>query len=464
MKTKAVMFMVALVAVSQSGVGLSRGSDLGEVFVTGDEQAIINRFLKKTDAPTTKQFSYDLDHTIAVLLARANPTPDVMLLARAAVVSRCTEYERQTRGKIGAARRDTWVSDFSRTRSFKSVLDDLAALEPKQTDQPRLIEAGLNGMLRASGWDSACVLPQVQADEIKRLMKARETPAEERGVLGLNLERWPVVGVAPGYPAAKAGVKTGDAIVTINSNEVGDVKTGADGLKLLEGPPSEVVKLMVKREDRRLTFEVMRISAALAAIQAREVAPNVLLVTIPTFEGPGIAAKVKQVIHSRETDRTAVVILDLRDNGGGRPEEANGVADIFLDGKLLQIIEFRDDVRIGFKSHPGAVGVRTILLTNKGTASSAEMLAMSLHDHSTAVIVGESTAGMVFGKDWAELKGGRTIIFRSEPTVLSPAGHDYSLSGIPPDARVRDERNKEHDAILVRALELALNDPVRLEE
>ena len=146
MRIKTVMFMVTLVAAGQSGAGLSRGSDLAEVFVTGDEQAIINRFLQETDEPKTKQFSNDLDHAIAVLLARANPTPDVMDLARAAVVSLCTEYERQTRGKIGTARRDRWVSGFSRTRSFESVLDDLAALEPRRTDQPRLIEAGLDGL------------------------------------------------------------------------------------------------------------------------------------------------------------------------------------------------------------------------------------------------------------------------------------------------------------------------------
>jgi len=377
-----------------------------------------------------------------------------MHLARATVVSLCAESERQTGGKIGAAQRDVWVSNSSRTTSFDSVLKSLAALDPPRTDPHRLVEAGLNGMLKASGWDSAGVLPQSRADEIKRLSKARETPAEEGGVLGLKLDRWPVVEVVPGSPAAETGVKTGDAIVAVNGKEVADVQTMADGLRILQGPPGEVVKLAVKREDRRLNFEMTRASAAAATAQAREVEPSVLLITIPTFEGSGIAEKVKRIIHARATNRTSVVMLDLRDNGGGRPEEANGVADIFLDAKLLQVFEFRNGVRIGFKSHPGAVSVRTILLTNKRTGSAAEMLALALHDNSAATIVGESTAGMLFGKDGAELTGGQTIIFRSEPTLLSPAGHDYSVSGIPPDVRVRDERSKEHDAILVRALEL----------
>ncbi len=426
------------------------------IFLTGNEQAIINRFLRQPAEPNPKQFSNSLDHAMAVLVARAHPTPEATRLARATVVSLCAESERQTGNRIGAAQQDKWMSEVSRTKSFDSVLKSLAALDAKRTDQPRLIEAGLNGMLRASGWDSACVLPQVRADEIKRQLKSRETPAEERGVLGLKSNQWPVVEVLPSHPAAEAGVKTGDAIVAVNGKDVAHVQTAADGLKILQGPPGEVVKLAVKRGGKALDFEVTRVSAAAATVQAREAAPGVLLVTIPTFEGSGIAAKVKRLVRTRATHRTSAVILDLRNNGGGRPEEANGVADIFLDGRLLQILEFRDDVRIGFKSHPGVrVAPRLILLTNRDTASGAEMLAMSLHDNSAATLVGENTAGMLFGKDGGELTGGQTIVFRCTPTVLSPAGRDYSIAGVPPDIRVRDARSGGKDDILFRALELA---------
>jgi len=251
------------------GGRVSSSGSLSEVFVTGNEQAIINRFLKKTEEPATKQFSNSLDHALAVLVARAHPTPDVMHLARATVVSLCAESERQTGGKIAAAQRDVWVSNSSRTTSFDSVLKSLAALDPPRTDPHRLVEAGLNGMLKASGWDSAGVVPQSRADEIQRLSKARETPSEERGVLGLKLDRWPVVEVMPESPAAEAGVKTGDAIVAVNGKDVADVQAMADGLRILQGPPGEVVKLAVKREDRRLNFEMTRASAA-AATAKRE--------------------------------------------------------------------------------------------------------------------------------------------------------------------------------------------------
>ena len=51
---------------------------------------------------------------------------------------------------------------------------------------------------------------------------------------------------------------------------------------------------------------------------------------------------------------------------------------------------------------------------------------------------------MELGKDLAELTGGQTILFRTEPTALVPDGRDYSANGIPPDVEVRDSRSKEN--------------------
>jgi C-terminal processing protease CtpA/Prc len=80
------------------------------------------------------------------------------------------------------------------------------------------------------------------------------------------------------------------------------------------------------------------------------------------------------------------------------------------------------------------------------------MLAMALRDNDRGVIVGEATAGALFGKEIIKLKGGETILFRTEPTVLSPSGRDYSTGGIPPDVQVADRRGSGTDEILVRAI------------
>ena len=458
MKTRIVLLLLALtlLRVSMAANSAAATTNHVEIFPTGDEQTIINRFTQETDRPVLGSFSNALDHALALLVAKAHPNPDVMRLVRATIVSLAAEFAKETGHKMGAVQQDTYWSSATLTRSFDPILKGFAALEPQRVNQSQLIEAGLNGMLKALDWESAGVLPKAQAEEIKRLTKVREKLTEERGVIGLKLDKWPVAHVVSGGPASEAGVHSGDVIITVNGKHAAEAKTADEALKLLQGPPGDLVKLTVKRGDKILDFGVTRMAAAAVMVKAQQVETNVLLLTIPTFEGSGIAAKVKRCIDDRAAKRGSFVILDLRNNGGGRPEEANAVADIFLDNQVLQICEFRNGTRIAFKSGAGSVAAGVILLVNKNTGSAAEMLAMALRDNSRATLVGERTAGALFGKDVAELTNGTTIIFRTEPTILSPTGNDYSIGGIPPDVEVPDSNGKENDDILSRALKLAV--------
>jgi hypothetical protein len=45
------------------------------------------------------------------------------------------------------------------------------------------------------------------------------------------------------------------------------------------------------------------------------------------------------------------------------------------------------------------------------------------------------------------------IFFRSEPTVLSPTGKDYSETGLPPDIVVAESKGTGDDKILSRAIQ-----------
>jgi carboxyl-terminal processing protease len=225
-------------------------------------------------------------------------------------------------------------------------------------------------------------------------------------------------------------------------------------MKLMGGAAGTTINLTIKRGNQALKFDVRRASAA-DRIKAIRIDPHLVYVRIPTFEGSGIAKRVNELIREHVNDATAAVILDVRDNSAGRPEETNSVADIFLDAKYLQIFQFRDGRQVAFKSKPGALSVRVIVLTNHDTASCAEMLTLALHDNHRATVIGQRTAGALFGKDVEKLDDERMVIFRSEPTVLSPTGRDYSEVGIPPDILVGELKDSGEDKVLARAIEFA---------
>jgi len=425
-----------------------------EVFVYGKEQSLVDAMTHGSDRQANQEYPNELDQVFAVLLARAYPTPEEHSLARHTVDALCREFELFAKTKVLDSERNTWVATATRTKSFESVLKDMGAVATVRARREQLVNSGLAAMLRTTGCKSASVLGAPEAQRITNMLGERGTPNEERGLLGVNVDRWPIIGVLRGMPAAEAGLRDGDVVLRVNTRDVGKTEVARDGLKALHGVAGTIIRLTVKRGSETLTFEARRAPYAAASIRASVIDPGVVYIQIPLFEGSGIAQRVNELIRKHVTDATSHIILDLRGNPGGRAEEANAVADIFLDEKYLQIFQFRNGRRIAFKSKPGALDVHVIVLTNHDTGSSAEMLVIALHANNRATVIGEPTAGALFGKDFEKLRDGRMVVFRSEPTVLSPTGKDYSETGFPPDIAVDGSKGSGGDKILERAIQL----------
>ncbi|MHC4675962.1 MAG: S41 family peptidase [Planctomycetota bacterium] len=334
---------------------------------------------------------------------RAYPPPSKITLVEKAVIWICDEFQRVTQKSIAIPERAQLIANVLQGDSFEFVLNELKRDDSRKVNRQQLIGAGLKGMLIGTGWSSACVLSGNQADELKRIMENRETGVEQ-GIVGLTLDRWPHVKVIPDLPAAKAGLRNGDVILMVDSRDVSELSTVKDAKELISGHVGEIVNLIVKRGSQTIDFKVPRTPAAAAMIRWKMVNDSVVNIKIPTFEGSGVAKRVKQILSGKVAKDLSAVFLDLRDNYGGRPEEANAIADLLLDGKILQIFEYAKGQHITFMSNPKAWDVRVIVLTNRNTGSGAEMLAMALRDNRRAMIVGERTAGALFGKDFEELE------------------------------------------------------------
>jgi len=423
----------------------------------GGESIFVKEHLcDHTAGAKAEAYLNSLDQALAVLMARCCPPPQVSSLARTATNALCDEWQRQTGQTLAENQRQRWARHAEQTRSFDELLQELAHQAPLRSLE-RLTEAGLKGLLSASGWASACVLPPEQKTLLKDLEAVREAPGREPGSLGLMLDRWPVVDVVPQSPAAEAGLTPTDTILKIEGQNVSQVVSRGEIIRLLAGAVGQPVTLTVRRGQADVDVRVVRASAGANQVTTTPLDAGILLVRVPTLEGSGVANKAIRLI--RQDHQVSAVILDLRDNPGGRPEEANALASLFLDGQLLQVYQFSSGKRIGVRANTaGALRLPVVVLTNQNTGSAAEMVAMALRDNGRAKVVGEPTAGALFGKDLQELKDGRVMIFRSEPVVLSPSGRDYSSGGIPPDAQVADSRGDGCDAILARAVQLLMKE------
>ncbi len=172
-------------------------------------------------------------------------------------------------------------------------------------------------------------------------------------------------------------------------------------------------------------------------------------------------------------------VLDLRDNPGGQVDQAVAVAEIFLGPDRVVYVRRsasgdEDEVRTSDDAEPTDAPV--VVLTNGGTASSAEIVAGALRDNGRAEVVGEKTFGT--GTVLAErtLSDGSAILL-GIAEWLTPNGDFIRESGIEPDVEAKlaegqepllpgeeEEMTREKivgaDAQLARALEVLEGAPL----
>jgi carboxyl-terminal processing protease len=422
-----------------------------EEVLTGNELEVVNRFVRPRGIDASHQFTNVLDQAMWILLAMAYPEQERASLIGRTIGGICLETRRLSREQVPEQTRAGWVRQVLAEGSFEPTLRQAEGLVPAGAGRRELIDAGLRGMLDSVGW----LLDDVQAGELTNIAADREAGTEP-GLLGIDVGRWPIISPVPGGPAEQAGLKDGDAVLRLGDTPVEKVPSGGEAISLLAGPSGQAVLLTVQRNGETLSFRIRRVAAATWLIRDKVVAPGVLYIKIPTFEGTGIAKKVERILGAHAATCLHAVILDLRDNRGGRPEQANAIADQFLDNVVLEVFEFRSGRRVAFKSSPGALDAAVVVLANRNTGSAAEMLAMALRDNRRATIVGEPTVGVLFGKEGQKLDDGRMVVFRCEPRILSPVGKDYSAGGIPPDVTVAPGEGTGEDPALRRAIEVAL--------
>jgi C-terminal peptidase prc len=439
---------VAFLLVAAAGWTQESKDATLEVYTIGSEPRVLDSLEASTPEVSGPSGLNCLDSAYAAVMAKAYPKPDESLLAARTVTALCQELRRQTGKELPAARCQSLTVAAAQAGGFENVLRELQTESPDNLDRERLLQAGLAGML-SGPQPPAWLLGKDMAAQFKEMILARKEPKLEQGFVGLDVANWPTVNVSPEGPAREAGLQNGDVVLRVDGTDISNLRSGVEAKNILAGPVGSTVTVTVRRGSQEMEFRLQRASRGAMSVRAEKPKPGIVRISVPMLEGSGIAARVERLLaDSREAHH--VLLLDLRDNLGGRLEEAHAIANLFLDGKLLEILEFRER-RIAFRAAPGAAAVRVLVLVNRNTGSSAEILAMALRDNGAATIVGEPTAGMLFGKDLAPLEDGRALMIRIAPRILSPVGKDYTAGGVTPDIPAPDDR-KGRDSILDRAL------------
>ena len=298
-----------------------------------------------------------------------------------------------------------------------------------------LIEMAIRGMVAELDTHSA----YLNAEEYEEILIS--TAGSYSGVgLEVGVENNQVMVIAPfdGTPAKRAGIRSGDIIISIDDMPVVHDNL-SETVSRLRGKPGTRIKIVVSRTNvaEPLSFDLARTHIRVASVKGKMLEPGYGYLRISQFSD-NTGAELEDALRKLMKEAGGQLdglILDLRDNPGGVLDSAVEVADLFLNSGLVMSADGRaDDARFNMRARWGDLleGARMAVLVNSGSASSSEIVAGALKDLNRATIVGSQTYGKGSVQTVMPLSGGRALKLTTS-RYFTPSGESIHQRGILPD-------------------------------
>ncbi|MDU4959289.1 MAG: S41 family peptidase [Sporomusaceae bacterium] len=264
-----------------------------------------------------------------------------------------------------------------------------------------------------------------------------------------------VVSPIEGTPGDKAGIKSGDQIVTIDGEDTKDMALDV-AVSKIRGQEGSKVTLGIRRLP---ATEVKDYTLTRSNIQIQTVAGKLLpdkigYIRIAMFNehtGADFAKKLQEL----EKEGIAGLVLDLRDNPGGLLDESVKVAGKLMPKGPVVSVVTRDGNRETHSAGIDAVKYPITVLVNGGSASASEIVAGALQDTGAATLVGLKTFGKGSVQQILRLDS-NTAVKLTIAKYYTPKDRSINGVGIEPDVTVEwpEPREAAKDPQLDKAIEI----------
>ena len=343
---------------------------------------------------------------------------------------------------------------------FAEIFGKIKSDYVEDIDDSQLLNDAIKGML--DGLDPHTVY--LDPDSFREMNI--DTHGEFGGLgLEVTMENGVIRIVAPidDTPAHKAGLKSGDLIISMDGVQVKGLSL-AESVSLMRGKPGSEIVLTIVRKDRPEPFEVTlkRAIIQLESVRAELLETGFGYVRVIQFQ-TGTATSLRQQLArlAREAG-TALkgLVLDLRDNPGGVLDGAIQVSDTFLrDGLIVSTRGRAEDSEVTFSASPKDYlnDAPLVVLVNGGSASASEIVAGALQDHGRALILGTTTFGKGSVQTILPMLNGAALKLTTA-RYYTPNDRSIQATGITPDVvsqPAESSQTLDRDASRLRESDLA---------
>ena len=280
---------------------------------------------------------------------------------------------------------------------FNAIYKNLDYMYVDTLNATDVVGTAINSMLESLD-PYTSYYPEDKAAEYKEMMTGKY--AGVGAVISYNFKIKRVVINEPyeGMPAAEAGLRKGDIILSIDGEDmtkqtnqyVSDHLRGDAGTTL-------VLKVLRPATGKKLTMKITRKAIQMPYLPYYGLQPDGIGYINYAQFFDGTSKDFRRAFLDLRQKGAKKLVIDLRNNGGGNVQDAISILNMFLPkGKML--LTMKGKIKNANRTYTTTVEpvdtvMPIVVLVNGQTASASEITSGALQDYDRAVILGTRTYG-----------------------------------------------------------------------
>lgn len=280
---------------------------------------------------------------------------------------------------------------------FTDIYKYLDLMYVDSLDANEVIGNGITAMLKSLD-PYTVYYPESDVKNLKTMLTGKYAGVGSLIRYNQQLQRVVIDEPYEGMPAAEAGLRKGDIILSIDDTTMTD-KDVSFVSSHLRGEAGSSFVIKVKRPS---TGKVLKMKITRRAIQMPflpyygMVNDHIGYLNLNSFT-ENCSKDVRRAFIDLKKQGARALVFDLRNNGGGSVQEAVNIVNMFVP-KNTSIVNIKgrlDRVNRDYKTtvEPIDTVMPIVVLVNENTASASEITSGSLQDLDRAVILGTRTFG-----------------------------------------------------------------------
>ena len=344
--------------------------------------------------------------------------------------------------------------------SLYETYDTIVSEYYKDVDSDKLIEGAINGMLESLDDEHTMYFDKKSKEEFDSELSGNYYGIGAQIQLTSD-ETIKITKVFDDSPAKKAGLKEEDVFVSVDGTSVKG-KSATEVANMLKSDSVKTSTIVVKRNDKELTFKVTKENITLFSVSSEMLdnnGKNVGYLSVSIF-GQKTYSQFKDALTKLEKQDMDSLIIDLRGNTGGYLSTVTNMLEEFIDkGNVIYQIQSSSGVKQYKTVKASDKKYKIVVLIDGGSASASEIMSAAMKEVYGATLVGQTTYGKGTVQTTKDLSNESMIKYTIEKW-LTPSGKNIDKEGIKPDYEVelgdsyKNNPTKENDAQLQKALDL----------